>query len=97
MGPSPLEGVRDWLPPPGPTLIPGFWEEQRGRLCSAHTIFQTQRLCSLGQGADPSPPCPEGHGWLFHVPMGLGRWSDTLWGLRPHLSGRRALDWQAAQ
>ena len=31
------------------------------------------------------------------VPMGLGRWSDTLWGLRPHPPSRRALDWQAAQ
>lgn len=89
--------MRHWLPRPGPTLIPGRWEEQRDRLCSSHTIFRTQRLCSLGRGADPSLPCPEGHGWLFHMPMGLGRWSDTLWGLRPHPPSRRALDWQAAQ
>ena len=81
--------MRNWLPHPGPTLIPGSWEEQGGRLCSAHTKLNS----SFAALAEQTPPCP--------AQKGMAGSSSCPWGweggLTPHPPGRRALDWQATQ
>lgn len=55
-GPNPIRGREELAARPGPTLIPGRWEDQGGRPCSAHTKLNAAALRPWQSRPHPALP-----------------------------------------